>query len=247
MYKKFVWSDAAERYKTPIADIFSSEQKLKYQLLVEASLAKIQAQLGIISEEDAKIINESTNSVEHSRVKEIESEIHHDLMAVVKALSEKAGKAGEKVHLAATSNDIQDTVLALQMKNTRETLLDLIDELSETLYKLAEKNKDIACIGRTHGQFAVPTTVGFKFANFLYELYLAKQELQLSKIQLAKFSGAVGTMAAFGDKGIEVQKRIMDKLGLKPVLVANQVLQRDRHAELIMLTSLISATMSVFL
>ncbi len=224
-----MWSDASERYKTPIASIFSAEEKLKFQLRVEVSLAKIQSKLGIISDADAIIIEESAKKVEYARVKEIENEIHHDLMAVVKALSEKAGKTGENVHLGATSNDIQDTVLAMQMEKAKSTLLDLLDELSETLYQLATDNKGVACIGRTHGQFAVPTTVGFKFANFLYELYLAKQEIQSSKVSLAKFSGAVGNYAS--SMRMDVEELLLQELNLKSCIISTQVVPRVVHSK----------------
>lgn len=224
-----MWSDASERYKTPIAKIFSAEQKLSFQLQVEVSLAKIQSKLGIISDTDAKVIEESAKNVEYGRVKEIENEIHHDLMAVVKALSEKSGKSGEKVHIGATSNDIQDTVLALQMEKAKSSLLDVLDELSEILYQLAADNKDIACIGRTHGQFAVPTTVGFKFANFLYELYLAKEEIQRSKVNLAKFSGAVGNYAS--SMRMDVEDLIMKELKLESCVISTQVVPRVVHSQ----------------
>ncbi len=146
-----MWSDAGERYKTPIAEIFSAENKLQLQLLVEAKLAEVQASLGIISNEDALLIDKARSKVSLSRVQEIDSEIHHDLMAMVKGLSEQSGKASGSVHIGATSNDIQDTVLALQLTKAREMILDLLDDLSSILADLSLKYRDTATIGRTHG------------------------------------------------------------------------------------------------
>lgn len=224
-----MWSEAGERYKTPIADIFSAENKLKLQLLVEAKLAGIQASLGIIPEEDALLIDQARANVSLSRVQEIESEIHHDLMSMVKALSEQSGKASGSVHLGATSNDIQDTVLALQLTEARNMVLDLLDELSSVLAELSLKYKDTATIGRTHGQFAVPTTVGFKFANFLYELQLAKSSLLKVPCDLSKFSGAIGNYASTMRSDIEIA--LIQELNLVPTVISTQVVPRVVHAD----------------
>ncbi|MHA2248826.1 MAG: adenylosuccinate lyase [Candidatus Kariarchaeaceae archaeon] len=219
-----MWSDASKRYKTQIADIFSENNKLSLQLRVEAELAKVQAKLNLISEEEAALIAKATQEVTITRVKAIESEIHHDVMAVVKALSEKSGKAGEKVHLGATSSDIQDTILALQLTESKILLLDILDELSSNLITLADKYASEACIGRTHGQFAVPTTVGFKFANYLYELYLAKCSLHKTPTHIAKFSGAVGNYASLMRSDIEI--KLLQNLGLEPAEISTQVVTR---------------------
>ncbi len=224
-----MWSDAGERYKTIIADIFSAENKLKLQLQVESELAKVQANLGLISQKEADLINNATRYVKLERVQEIERETHHDLMAMVRALSEKAAEASGKVHLGATSNDIQDTVLALQLTQARNIILDKLDELSDVIAYLANKYKNLACIGRTHGQFAVPTTVGFKFANFLYELHLAKISLYNTRIQLSKFSGAIGNYASTNRTDIE--SLLLQQLGLEPVSISTQVVSRVVHAE----------------
>ncbi|MCE7734265.1 MAG: adenylosuccinate lyase [Candidatus Heimdallarchaeota archaeon] len=224
-----MWSDAAERYKTPIAEIFSAENKLKYQLTVEVTLSKVQAELGLIPKEDASQIENAATTVKLERVQEIEKEIHHDLMAVVKALTEASGEAGKFVHLGATSNDIQDSVLAMQMKEAKFTLLDLLDSLSSILAIHASNHKKTACIARTHGQFAIPTTVGFKFANFLYELHLAKSELFQSKVNLSKFSGAVGNYAS--SMRMDIEEKLFEKLGLIPCAISTQVVPRVIHSQ----------------
>lgn len=223
-----MWSDASKRYRTEIADIFSAENKLQLQMKVEATLAKVQANLGLISQNEAEQINLARNLVKIERVEEIEKEIHHDLMAMVRSLAEQAGEAGKKVHLGATSNDIQDTVLALQLVQAKDMLLDGLDLTSETLYNLTKSTRDLACIGRTHGQFAVPTTTGFKFANFLYELQLAKEYLLDAKVNLAKFSGAIGNYASIGRTDIE--ELLFQELDLEACKISTQVVSRVVHA-----------------
>ena len=113
------FSEGYDRYRTKIADIFSSHNKLKLQLKVEVQLAKIQEKLQMIPKGTAYQIEVASKNVKNDRVKEIEAEIHHDLMAMVNALAEQAGKAGEYVHYTATSMDVQDTILAIQMIESR--------------------------------------------------------------------------------------------------------------------------------
>ncbi|MFW9784970.1 MAG: adenylosuccinate lyase, partial [Candidatus Heimdallarchaeota archaeon] len=176
-----------------------------------------------------------------------DSKIHHDLMAMVKALTEQCeGDAGKYIHLGATSYDIEDTATALQLKEalnyTRVSLLKLL----QVLIIQIDKNKDNICIGRTHGQHALPTTYGMRFGVWAYEVnrHLDRINEILKRISYGKMSGAVGTMASFGDQGIELQRAIMKELDLNPVLIANQIIQRDRHAEVILLTALIGQTLA---
>lgn len=224
-----MWSDASSRYRTEIADIFSAENKLQLQMFVEAKLAFVQANLGLISSEEADLIDKARANVKLDRVFEIEKEIHHDLMAMVRSLAEQAGDAGGKVHLGATSNDIQDTVLALQLVKSKEILLDNLDKISDILLHLCSKYSSLSCIGRTHGQFAVPTTVGFKFANHLYELQLAKISLRDTRIDLAKFSGAIGNYASSERQDIE--ENLLEELDLRRTAISTQVVSRVVHAE----------------
>ncbi|MFW9770779.1 MAG: adenylosuccinate lyase [Candidatus Thorarchaeota archaeon] len=237
------------RYRTELAKLFTEEKKLETWLKVEAVLAKVHSDFGniprIAAEEIVKKAN--LNYVKLERVKEIDSKIHHDLMAMVKALTEQCeGDAGKYIHLGATSYDIEDTATALQLKEalnyTRESLLKLLQVLTIQI----DKNKDNICIGRTHGQHALPTTYGMRFGVWAYEVnrHLDRINEILKRISYGKMSGAVGTMASFGDQGIELQRAIMKELDLNPVLIANQIIQRDRHAEVILLTALIGQTLA---
>ncbi len=227
--------------------IWDEENKLQKLLDVEAALARAHAKLGNIPEESAKVISERANTkwVKVERVKEIEAEIHHDIMAVVKALSEVCGEHGKYVHLGATSNDIIDTANALLIKESLAIVEDDLKEIRSILKNLAREHKYTVCIGRTHGQHAVPTTYGMKFAIWLDEIqrHLDRIEELKERVLVGQMSGAVGTMASFGDKGIEIQRLVMEDLGLKPARISNQIIQRDVYAELMMVLALIASTL----
>ncbi len=237
------------RYRTDIADLFTEEKKLENWLKVEAVLAQAHAELGNITQEVAQEIKRKANLtyVKLERVKEIDREIHHDLMAMVKGLAEQCeGNAGKFIHLGATSYDIEDTATGIQLRDgliyIRSSLLELLREI----IKITEEKEDLVCIGRTHGQHALPTTYGMRFGIWAYELdrHLDRLSEIIDRISYGKMSGAVGTMASFGENGPELQKLVMKVLDLNPVLIANQIIQRDRHAEVIFLTSLIGQTIS---
>ncbi|MFW9880361.1 MAG: adenylosuccinate lyase [Candidatus Thorarchaeota archaeon] len=237
------------RYRTDIANLFTEEKKLENWLKVEGVLAEVHAELGNIPKEAGKEIHRkaSLNYVKLERVKEIDKEVHHDLMAMVKALAEQCeNDAGKYVHLGATSYDTEDTATALQLREALNFIKSSLVKLLKILIKITEEKKNLVCIGRTHGQHAVPTTYGMRFGIWAYEInrHLDRISEVLERISYGKMSGAVGTMASFGEKGIEIQKLVMEKLGLKPVLIANQIIQRDRHAEVILLTSLIGQTLA---
>jgi len=228
--------------------VWEEESKLQGWLTVEAALARTNAKFGIIPKNAAEEISKkaSTKFVKLERVKEIEEEIQHDLMAMVKALTEVCtGDAGKYVHVGATSYDIEDTAYALQFKDAINIIEKKLNELKNVLLKLAEKHKNTVCIGRTHGQHAAPTTYGMKFALYAAEVQRHLDRLQESKkrILVGKMTGAVGTQASFGKKGIELQKFVMKELNLEPVLVSTQIVQRDRHAEVINDLALIATTL----
>ena len=235
------------RYRTEIARLFTEEKKLRNWMLVEAILAKVHASLGTIPKEAAEEIDRARKNVKIERVKEIDKEIHHDLMAMVKALAEQCeGDAGEYIHLGATSYDIEDTAFALQLREALKYIETSLKKLLMELVKVIEEKKGLVCIGRTHGQHAIPTTYGMRFGVWAYEIdrHLERISEILKRISFGKMSGAVGTMASFGENGIELQNMVMKELNLNPVLIANQIVQRDRQAEVILLTALIGQTLA---
>ena len=237
------------RYFYPdMKGIFMEEAKLQKWLDVEAALARAHAQLGTIPKEAAEEIERKAKVgiVRLERVKEIDREIHHDIMAMVRALTEVCeGDAGNYIHLGATSYDIVDSSLALQVRDALKILEDDLLELLRTILDQAAAHRETICIGRTHGQHALPTTYGMKFAIWASEVarHLERLGEVRKRVLVGKMSGAVGTMASFGEKGFEVQRLTMERLGLQPVMIANQIVQRDRHAELQCLLALIAGTL----
>ena len=161
-------------------DIFSEESRIKKQMLVEAALARAHAELNEITKEEAAEITRVAESdlVTVERIKEIEKFTNHDLMAMVKAMTEQCqGTAGKYVHLGATSNDIVDTATALQIKAALELVAEDVDEFLYTLAKLAKQERDTLEIGRTHAQFAIPITYGFKIAGYIAEMLRYRERL----------------------------------------------------------------------
>ena len=237
------------RYFYPeMKKVFTEESRLQKWLDVEASLAWAHSKLGTIPVEAAEEIGRKADVgiVKLERVKEIERETHHDIMAMVVAFTEACeGEAGDYIHLGATSNDIVDTSLALQLRDALKIIEDDLMELLGVLLEQAEGHKETVCIGRTHGQHALPTTYGMKFAVWADEVsrHLDRLEAVKGRMLVGKMSGAVGTMAGFGEKGFNVQRLTMERLGLRPVAIANQVVQRDNHAEMQCLLAIIAGTL----
>lgn len=227
--------------------VFEEQNKLQKLLDVEAALARAHAKVGNIPERDAEVISQkaSTKFVKLKIVKEIEEETKHDIMAVVLALSEQCGGAGKYVHLGATSYDIVDTANALQFKQGLNIVREDLLELEKILLTLAKKHIKTIAVGRTHGQHATPITYGLKFAVWAREIrrHIDRIEESKKRVLVGKMSGAVGTMASFGEKGVQIQEFVMKELGLNPVEVSTQVVQRDRYAELVLLLALVAATL----
>jgi len=234
-----------ERYSTSMNAVFDDETKLQRWMQVEIALSKAHAKMGTIPKDAPAKLEAAAKKVKVERVLEIEAEIHHDLMAMVKGFSEQAGDAGKYVHLGATSYDIEDTATALIFMEAIDLLDKDLQKLSDVLRKIAIERKSLVCIGRTHGQHAVPTTYGMKFALYYQELKRNRARLREARgrIAVGKMSGATGTMATFGVSGPEVQSLVMEELGLEPAPVTNQVVQRDRHAEVINALALTAAGM----
>ncbi|KAA0003478.1 MAG: adenylosuccinate lyase, partial [Thermoplasmata archaeon] len=233
-----------------IKKIFSEEARLSYQLKVEAALARAHAEVGNIAEEHAKEIAEKANVkyVKVERVKEIEKEIHHDVMAMVKALAEVCGESGKYVHLGATSYDIVDSANALQMKEGLEIIENDIITLKKSIALLAEKYKDTIMLGRTHGQHALPITFGLKMAVFVAEMERQRKRIKRCKDEIAvgKMSGAVGSGASLGKKFFEIQEIVMNELGLKAEIPSTQIVGRDRYIHVISTLANIATSLEKF-
>ena len=218
--------------------IFSEEEKLRRSLEVEAALAKAHAKVGNIPAEDAEDIARHANAreVKVDRVKEIERDTGHDVMAIVLALSEKCSQESRRyVHLGATSNDITDTATAMQLRDAVSLIEADIEQAVKVLAGLAKKHRDTVMLGRTHGQAAVPITFGLKMAVYALEMSRHLERLRETKRRVAvgKMSGAVGTGAALGPKALEIQELVAESLGLGYEEASGQIVGRDRYAELV--------------
>jgi adenylosuccinate lyase len=234
------------RYGTPeMKDLWTEDFRLRCLFRVEAALAKAEEDVGLIPAGVAADIATAAEETNPQRAKQIEDEIGHDMMAVVLAMAEVCPKSGEWIHLGATSNDILDTATGLQIKASLEILRLKCKKLLAILLDKAVKNKDLVCAGRTHGQIAVPTTYGLRFAIWASEIarHIERLDQLRPRAAVGKISGAVGTQAAYGPQGMEIQSRVMKHLGLNEVDVSNQVIQRDRHAEMICWMALVASTL----
>jgi len=237
------------RYHYPeMYAVFTEEAKLQNWLDVEVALAWAHAELGTIPKAAAKEIERKAKVgvVKVERVKEIEEKTKHDLLAMVYALQEVCeGDAGGYIHLGATSYDTEDTALALQLRRAMDIIEGDLKALLSVLLDKALEHRETVCIGRTHGQHALPMTYGMKFALWASEVgrHLDRLSETRKRVEVGKMSGAVGTMASFGEKGFEVQRITMERLKLETTLVTNQIIQRDRHAELQCLLALIAGTL----
>jgi adenylosuccinate lyase len=239
------------RYGTPeMIEIFQEETRLQKMLDVEAALAWAHCEVGNIPKKDAeKIARIATlRYVKLARVKAIESEIKHDVAAIVRALSEACGPSGAYVHLGATSYDIVDTANALQLKDAVEIIEKRLACLRRVLQEKTGKYKGTVMIGRTHGQHALPITLGFKFAVWTCEVSRHIQRLRECKdrVIVGKMSGAVGTQAGLGEHAPRIQELVMKRLGVHAAEISTQIVQRDRYAELVCLLAVIASSLENF-
>jgi adenylosuccinate lyase len=236
------------RYGSPeMRTIFDEENRLQKMLDVEAALAWAHSQVGNITTEDAKKIVEkaSINYVKLERVKDIEKQIKHDVMAMVRALAEVSGSSGEYVHLGATSSDMLDTATALQLKDAMSLIEERLNMLEAVLLERVEKHKMNIMMGRSHGQHALPTTFGFKAAVWTREVARHIQRLRDCKerVLAGKMSGAVGTQAGLGPRALEIQELVMKRLNIPAADISTQIVQRDRYAELTCILAMLASTL----
>jgi adenylosuccinate lyase len=230
--------------------VFEEEARVQKMLDVEAALAWAHAEVGNITKQDAERVMAMAlvDHVKLSRIKEIEREIKHDITSLVRALSEACGPSGRCVHLGATSYDIVDTANALQLKEALAIIEGRLIELEGILIDKATRYKETLMMGRTHGQHALPITLGFKFAVWLREVARHLERLRQCKerVLVGKMSGAVGTQAGLGPHAMKIQELVMQRLGLKAADISTQIVQRDRHAELVCMLAGVAASLENF-
>ncbi|MDD1705634.1 MAG: adenylosuccinate lyase [Methanoregulaceae archaeon] len=234
------------RYGTPeMRAVWSEENRFSSIVRAEAALARAGAEFGLIPPVAADLIGRNAEQASLSRAKEIEAEINHDMMAIVKAIAEVCGEAGGWVHYGATSNDILDTATGIQLKESLAILDAKLRSLLAVLLKRSYETRHLVCAARTHGQIGVPTTYGLRFGIWAAETarHLDRLSELLPRVAVGQLTGAVGTQAALGEKGMEIQDRMMELLVIVPVEVSNQVIARDRYAEYFMFLANVATTL----
>ena len=220
--------------------VWSEESKLRHWLRIEVLACQAWARLGRIPAEDLERIR-ATASVRPERVAQLEATTHHDVAAFVQAAAESVGPAGRWIHFGMTSSDLLDTGLALQLRDACDLLLGKLERLLAVVRDRALEHRDTVCVARTHGVHAEPTTFGHKLAVWVFELARDRDRLRRARevISVGKVSGVVGTYAAVHPS---VEEHVCAELGLRPADAATQVVQRDRHAELMSALAITAAT-----
>ena len=220
------------RYSRPaMARIWSDEGKLATWLEVELAATAAWAELGVVPEAAASRIAEAT--------------LQHDTAAFVDAVAEQLGEEGRWFHYGLTSSDVVDTALSVQIREAGALILSGLDLAFAAVAARAEEHRETLQIGRTHGVHAEPTTFGLKLAGWAFELSRGRERVAraLEGMRVGKLSGAVGTYAATDP---ELERLACERLGLEPAPTSTQVLQRDRHAELLTALAVVASSLDSF-
>ena len=229
------------RYTRPeMGAVWSDEQKYANWLAVEIAVCEGWARRGRIP--PAAMARIRTASCDRDRMHEIEREVDHDLIAFLRATGESVGDAARYLHLGLTSSDVVDTALAMQVVAAGRLLADGLSRLIDVVGKQALAHRATVTIGRTHGMFAEPTTLGLKLAVWYDELRRHRARLELARADMAvgKISGAVGTHAHVP---VDLEAEVCRDLGLTPAPASTQIIQRDRHAFFLSVLAGIGATL----
>jgi adenylosuccinate lyase len=228
-----------------MAAVWSDESRLARWLDVELAALEAWAELGAVPADAAAELKARATPPTPERVAELERETQHDLAAFVDAVAAELGPEGRWLHHGLTSSDVVDTALALQVREAGAILLAGLERALEVVVARAEEHKDDVCIGRTHGIHAEPTIFGLKLAGWAFELDRGRERLRhaLEGMRVGKLSGAVGTYAATDP---ELERLACERLGLDAEPVSTQIVQRDRHAELLAALALVAASLDRF-
>ncbi len=233
------------RYTHPeMGRIWSETRRFETWLQVETAAAEVMAAAGLIPTDAARDIRDR-GKFDIARIDEIEKTTQHDLIAFTTSVAEFVGPSARWLHFGLTSSDVVDTAQALQMRDACDLLLKNIETLMAAVHRRAEEHRHTPMIGRTHGVHAEPMTFGFKLALWYAELGRDRERVCRARqaVSVGKISGAVGTFAHL-DPPIEAE--ICARLGLEPALISSQVIQRDRHAELMTTLAIVAASLEKF-
>ena len=234
------------RYSRPaMARVWSDESKLARWLEVELAALDGWASVGAVPEEAAREIQARAEAPTPERVAEIEERTQHDVAAFVDAVAEPLGPVGRWFHYGLTSSDVLDTALSLQIREAGALILEGIERALAGVLEQAERHRRTLMMGRTHGVHAEPTTFGLKLAGWAWELDRDRTRVEraLEGLRFGKLSGAVGTYSAIEP---EVERLACERLGLEPAPSSTQILQRDRHADLLGALAVTAASLEKF-
>ncbi len=233
-----------DRYTRPeMARVWSDANKLDSWLKVEIAVCEAWAERGVISSDAMEKIRHAR--YDPDRAAEYEREMHHDFNAFLRSVADSLGEESRFVHLGLTSNDIEDTALALCLIEATELLEQDIHGLMEALAVRAKEHKNTVCMGRSHGVHAEPTSFGLKLAAWYDEMRRNTHRLTQAKEQIAvgKISGPVGSHATVPP---DLEEEVCGRLGLLVEPISTQVVHRDRHANYISTLALIAAGLDKF-
>ncbi len=219
-----------DRYAlSPLKDIWSPQRTYEIWLKIEITVLQALEEVGQIPVGTAEKIRK-TVTVDQRRIAEIERTIGHDLLAFIRSIEEQAGKEGRYIHHGLTSSDVKDTALSIQIRDSIAILLGKTKRLQELLAEKARQYQDQLIVGRTHGMHAEPTTLGLKFLLWHEEIRRNSNRLEQAQqvITIGIFSGPVGTYSLLDRK---VEEIVCQRLGLNQASVTSQIIQRDRHSE----------------
>jgi adenylosuccinate lyase len=224
--------------------IWSDQRRYETWLLVETAAAEAMAAAGIVPPEAARDLRER-GAFDIARIEAIEQVTQHDVIAFTTAVAEKVGPSARWMHFGMTSSDVIDTAQALQMREACDLILRNLDALSDAVRDRAFEHRTTPMIGRTHGVHAEPMTFGLKVALWHAELSRDIERVRRARTTIAvgKLSGAVGTFAHLPPS---IEAEVCRTLGLEPAPVASQVIQRDRHAELLSALAITAASLEKF-
>ena len=230
-----------ERYVRPeMGALWTEEHKFQTWLAVELAACEAMAKAGQIPHRDWALIRRKA-AFDVRRIRRIEAEVRHDVIAFLTNVAERVGPAARHVHKGLTSSDVVDTALSANLVKAADLLIADVARVRAAAAKLARKHAFTPMIGRSHGIHAEPTTFGLKMALMHDEFGRALARLQAARetVRVGKLSGAVGTHAHLDPK---IEAAVCKKLGLKPAAISTQILQRDRHAEFAAVLALVGTS-----
>ena len=225
--------------------VWSDERKLERMLEVELAALDGWAALGVVPADAVARIRDGARAPSADEVARRERETGHDVAAFVDAVAATLGEDGRWLHYGLTSSDVLDTALSLAVQEAGAIVLDGLERAFEAVSSRAEEHRDTICMGRTHGVHAEPTTFGLKLAGWAFALDRDRQRVAraVAGLRVGKLSGAVGQYAAVDP---EVERIACERLGLEPAPSSTQILQRDRHAELLSTLALVASSLERF-